>query len=383
MNQQPDDRRTLTRSLRGFAASYPHWSARAVIALAAAIFAGVFAVRTLDGSPEDGVHLIYIVPVILLALRFGVRGGLFGASVAIGLFVAWTVFFESELRAVTWISPMITVLAVGLMVGLLSESYSESEQRFRSAVENLLEPFALFTAIRDDRGAIYDFRCDFANAAAAESIRLRRDQMVGGRLSTLFPGGLEQKLMLRYANVVETGRPIFREAEDYVTDRDGQTLARAFDIRVSKLGDGVEVTWRDITERKRLAQQRDWSAAIVKHSSDAILSVDRRGNVMSWSDSAERLYGYTAAEAIGSSARTLFGEHDIDARERCMARALDGARPGPTSHVDCHKDGRKLAVTCDYWPILDDAGVVIGAARSVRLRSATDQPEERSISSTR
>lgn len=355
-----------TSRARKIGEAYAELPARSVVAVVAILLAIVFAIRTMNDDPADGTHLLYIIPAILLALRFGVRGGIIGALVSIALFAGWSLMVRDEIDYVTWISPAFTILVVGALVGYLAQTLTSSEHRFRTAAENMLEPFALYSAVRGEDNAIVDFRADFINGPGAESVGMDPEKMKGRLLSDLFPGRLEHGMLREYARVVETGRPVFREAIDYVNVLGEETLVRAFDVRVSKLEDGVEVTWRDITERVLAERERDWLASIVEQASEAVLSVDLDKRIVSWSDSAQRLYGYTREEAIGQKFSFLFDDRTAGRREAYLDRVLAGERPGPLNAVEIRKDGREIDVSFVGWPIFDEQGSVIGAARIVR-----------------
>lgn len=337
-----------------------------VIALAVALFLLVFAARAAAGQSEADIYIFYIVPVILLALRFGPWGGVGAALIAMALFVVWWPDGAAPMEPANLVSPALTAAIVGLIVGVLSNSLRRSERRFREAAENMLEPFVLYASVRDQGGRIVDFRIDFINQAAADSVGITRGQANGRLLSETFPGRLEYGLIDEYVKVVESGRPYFREAVDHINLLGEQTLVRAFDVRVAKLGDGIQMTWRDITDRVRIERQRDWLASVIESSTEAVLSVDRDRRIVSWSTSAAELYGYSANEAVGLPHTRLIDPDELEMRERYLDRVLSGERPGPIEVIDRHKDGTQLRLTLVGWPVLDGDGEVVGAARIVR-----------------
>lgn len=371
--KQPNTHQSRSRAVERVAERYGGLPAWQVILPAAALFVLVFLCRTAEDSADIGVHLFYIVPVILLALRFGTRGGIISALVAIALYLGWTLTDgDDEIDVYTWFSPAFTVLIVGALVGYLAESLTASERHFRSAAENQLEPFVIYAPVRSEEGAIVDFRAEFINDAGADSVGLPREQITGMLLSELFPGRLEHGLLEEYIRVVETGEPYFREASDYVNVMGEETLVRTLDIRVARIEDGsgmIETTWRDITDKLRAEQERDWLAAMADQSSDAILSVDLDGRIVSWSEGATRLYGYTSEEAIGRSYVLTVADGEATARSDYLDRVLSGERPAaPVDGTERCKDGTLIRTTYIGWPIRDPSGEVIGAARIVRAR---------------
>jgi len=128
------------------------------------------------------------------------------------------------------------------------EALRASEERFRTSLDTMLDCFGIYSAVRDERGQIADFRCEYVNEAACELIGLSSEQQVGHRLSEYVPGYLDREPFRRHRDLVETGQPLVME--DYVAPN-GWGPASVFDVRTVKLGDGFASAWRDISGRKR------------------------------------------------------------------------------------------------------------------------------------
>lgn len=109
-----------------------------------------------------------------------------------------------------------------------------------------------------------------------------------------------------------------------------------------------------------------WLAAIVESSDDAIVSKDLSGIVTSWNRSAERLFGYTAAEMVGRPIATIAAP----GREDEMPRILERIRRGdPVDHYETvrrAKDGRLVEVSLTISPIRDASGRIVGASKIAR-----------------
>jgi PAS domain S-box-containing protein len=107
-------------------------------------------------------------------------------------------------------------------------------------------------------------------------------------------------------------------------------------------------------------------AAIVDSADDAIVSKDLRGIIRSWNAGAERLFGYTAAEAVGRSI-TMLIPPDRDAEEpQILARVAGGERVEHFETVRRRKDGTLIEVSLSISPIKDDSGRVVGASKIAR-----------------
>ncbi len=112
-------------------------------------------------------------------------------------------------------------------------------------------------------------------------------------------------------------------------------------------------------------------AAIVDSSDDAIASLSLQGTMLSWNAGAERMYGYTAAEAVGLPASILIPPSRHAEFEAYLERLRQGHGGEQFETTRLHKDGRELEVSVTVTPIKDAKGTVVAIAASAR--DVTDQ----------
>jgi two-component system CheB/CheR fusion protein len=133
---------------------------------------------------------------------------------------------------------------------------------------------------------------------------------------------------------------------------------------------------KDITERKEAEQSMAQLAAIVESSSDAIIAADLDGVITSWNQGAERLYGYTAREAIGQSITMLIPPERSGEEESVLKPLRRGERIELFETVSRRKDGSEFAVLLTIWPIRNARGEVIGSSGIVRDITERKRAEE-------
>jgi PAS domain S-box-containing protein len=149
---------------------------------------------------------------------------------------------------------------------------------------------------------------------------------------------------------------------------------------------GVVLVFRDATERRAADAARARLAAIVESSQDAIVSKSLQGIIQTWNAGAERLFGFTAAEAVGQSI-TIVIPPDRLAEEAIILAQV--ARGEPIRHyetVRVAKDGRRLHISLTVSPIRDAEGVIIGAskvARDITDRKAADDALREAVTALR
>jgi PAS domain S-box-containing protein len=129
-------------------------------------------------------------------------------------------------------------------------------------------------------------------------------------------------------------------------------------------------------EHKRLEAASRYLAAIVENSEDAILSKDLDGIITSWNEGARRVFGYTAAEALGKPVSMLAPPERMHEMRRILDRVHEGKRVEPYDTVRRRKDGQAIHVSVTVSPVRNASGEIAGASEIARDISGRKQAEE-------
>lgn len=109
-----------------------------------------------------------------------------------------------------------------------------------------------------------------------------------------------------------------------------------------------------------------WLVAIVQSSADAILSSDEDDLITTWNPAAERLFGYTAEEAIGQSVLIIVPPDLVEDRRRFLARLIEGGTAQGVETRRVRKDGTLVEVEMTVSPVYDADGNFIGFSNILR-----------------
>ena len=117
-------------------------------------------------------------------------------------------------------------------------------------------------------------------------------------------------------------------------------------------------------------------AAIVTSSDDAIVSKNLSGVIQSWNAGAERIFGFTAKEAVGEHIKLIIPSDRHAEEDHILARLRQGERIDHFQTIRRRKDGTLIDVSLTISPIRDSSGRVVGASKIARDITAQKQAEE-------
>jgi PAS domain S-box-containing protein len=122
----------------------------------------------------------------------------------------------------------------------------------------------------------------------------------------------------------------------------------------------------DKVQRRRGEEVAQRLAAIVQSSEDAIVGKDLNGIITNWNGSAERLFGYTAEEAIGKPITIIIPEDRLHEEADIIRSLRSGRHVQHFETVRRRKNGTPIEISVAVSPIKNSAGEVIGASKTAR-----------------
>jgi PAS domain S-box-containing protein len=178
------------------------------------------------------------------------------------------------------------------------------DERFRRALDSILDLVVVERAIRDERGEIVDFEIVWMNNAPVDVAGRPRAEMIGRRISELYPALAGGELIAGYRRVVETTEPLVVPVLPYEDVIEGRAVSGFYTVQASKFEDGVLVASRDITplETARL----DLESALRELETAQRLArlgtwhVDLGAGTTRMSDEMQRIFGLPA-ETVGQT----------------------------------------------------------------------------------
>jgi PAS domain S-box-containing protein len=243
------------------------------------------------------------------------------------------------------------------------------------ALEALRERERLFRAVFDaaqDAMLIYDDERRYvdANPAALELVGLKLDEIVTRRFGDLSPPSSRARAEASWAEFLRDGHQM---GESEIVTANGEVRTLEFRSAARILPSRHLSVLRDITERRRAESTRLRLAAIVEAAEDAIVGKELSGIILEWNPGAERIYGCSAAEAVGQTiTRFVPGDRMVEWHE-VHRRVRLGEHVRNLETVRRRNDGRLIDVSLTLSPLRDGSGNVVGACTITRDTTETNK----------
>ena len=221
----------------------------------------------------------------------------------------------------------------------------------------------------DDAGIVQVY-----NEACRRLFQYPPEEVLGRNVSMLMPTPYREahdRYIQSYketgeARIIGIGREVLGRRKDasvfpmYLSVGEGQIHGRR--VFVGIIHD-LSALYR---ERSAYDQERAHLAMIVRSSNDAIMSETLEGMITTWNSAAEAMFGYAAAEVIGTSVTRLFPPHRQNEEDAILARIREGHATEHYETERVRKDGGVIHASVTVSPIRDATGRIVGASKTVR-----------------
>jgi PAS domain S-box-containing protein len=255
-----------------------------------------------------------------------------------------------------------------------------SDAGFDALVESATD--AIVTA--DEGGAIVSW-----NLAAQRIFGYAAVEVIGQPLTIIIPDRFRQAHAEGLARVAAGGTPrVIGQTVELVGVRRGGTeipielSLSTWEVEGRRYFGGII---RDVSERTRLvaelAESEARLSAILRSANDAIVCADQLGVITMWNDAAERMLGYSEADALGRPLTIIIPERFHDAHNAGILRMTRGEEPRIIGHTvevfALHKDGSEVPVELSLatWTH-GDGRFYSGIVRDISVRKLAEQQIE-------
>lgn len=274
---------------------------------------------------RDRVPLRITIYILAMFLAF------FGMLRIVGYATLWSplVQLSPELLKIRAAASVVVALSVAalfpyirMMIGTVV-SGNKDHEKFVVAAESSLDAFYIMESVRDEAKNIVDFRLAYVNAIGEKRLQKPRKELLGAKLSDLLPYTVKIGLLDRCKQVVLTGEPL---AEEHQVERDDVEPYWII-TQVVKLGDGIAVTNRDVTEERarqhQIADLNEFTQSMIENAPFSIIATDPAGTVTAMNPAAESLTFYRKHELVGQhSVVMLHDPAEMSARAVQLSKDL-------------------------------------------------------------
>ena len=322
------------------------------LATAGALFVGIFVIGTVVEDPAEAPSVLYVLPVALVAIRFGALGGILAATFALVLFGIVNATNDQSAGVLGYLTRATAFYVLGALLGAFSTT-------LRSTHETVLRREQQLQAILDNSTAIIylkdrDGKYLLVNKKFEQLFNVQRGEAVGKTDRDLFPAYMADAFRANDRRVLKEGTSLETEEIAPGDGGDHTYISVKFPLHDSSgKAYGVCAISTDITARKvaehALKESKDQVGQIIDGAREAFVSMNRDGNIIAWNRAAEEMFGWPAAKAKGKPlAGLIIPERYREAHSRGVERFLrTGKGPMLNSRVELlalHRDGSEFPV---------------------------------------
>jgi len=257
--------------------------------------------------------------------------------------------------------------ASGLVTHLIGivHDITERKKLEEKRAEDLLEAAPDAMVVVDQSG-----RMILANAQTERLFGYRREEILGRNVELLIPPRFHERHQAHRTTFFSQARirPMGADLQLSGLRKDGTEFPVEILLSPMQTPEGILVTSaiRDISERKMAEDYRLKLATIVESSDDAIASGTPDGIIVSWNAGAQRMYGYTEAEALGKPIAILLPPGLPDEVNKILETLKAGGRVEHFETVRVTKTGKRINVSLSVSPIRDSSGKTVGCCGIAR-----------------
>jgi PAS domain S-box-containing protein len=334
------------------------------LAAAAALFAGVFALRQVSGHANDAITMLYALPVALIALQFGAAAGLGAAALGMALFGVWAESDDSDIGWLGVLSRAVALFLIGGLVGYFSDrlrSVLEAVRGKERQLQSIIDNTTAVIYLKDEEG-----RYLLINRQFERLFHVDRHEVIGKTDYDLFPRYMADAFRSNDRRTLKGGTAL--ELEEVAPHDDGPHTYISLKFPVLDAAGasyGICGISTDITTRKgtetALKEGQDRVRRILDSAHEAFISMDSEGVIREWNCAAEETFGWPRAKVVGRPlAEVIIPPRFREAHRRGMEQFVKtGQGPLMGKRIELpalHRKGHELPVELTISPVKVQGG---------------------------